>query len=151
MVAAIRPDSWNLPLFVHVLGAMLLVGSLVVGLATLVASPRAGGAGAVARVAFRTLLLGAIPSYVVMRAGAQWVESREGIESDPAWIGIGYATADLGLPLLVVATILAGFASRRAPGDATPRPVLGRIGAVLAALLLAAYVVAVWAMTTKPG
>jgi hypothetical protein len=35
MLAAIRPDSVNLPLFLHVLGAMLLVGSLfAVGLAT---------------------------------------------------------------------------------------------------------------------
>ena len=28
MLAAIRPDSVNLPLFLHVLGAMLLVGCL---------------------------------------------------------------------------------------------------------------------------
>ena len=26
MLAAIRPDSWNLPLFLHVLGAMVLAG-----------------------------------------------------------------------------------------------------------------------------
>ena len=30
MLASIRPDSWNLPLFVHVLGAMILVGGLLV-------------------------------------------------------------------------------------------------------------------------
>ena len=29
-LATIRPDDWNMPLFVHVAGAMLLVGSLVV-------------------------------------------------------------------------------------------------------------------------
>ncbi len=29
LVAVIRPDEWNLPLFVHVLGAMLLVGTLL--------------------------------------------------------------------------------------------------------------------------
>ena len=29
MLAAIRPDSVNLPLFIHVLGAMLLVGTLL--------------------------------------------------------------------------------------------------------------------------
>ena len=29
MLAAIRPDSWNYPLFIHVLGAMVLVGALV--------------------------------------------------------------------------------------------------------------------------
>ena len=26
MVALVRPDSWNLPLFLHVLGATVLVG-----------------------------------------------------------------------------------------------------------------------------
>ena len=29
ILAAPRPDSWNFPLFVHVLGAMILVGGLV--------------------------------------------------------------------------------------------------------------------------
>ena len=29
ILAAIRPDDWNLALFVHILGAMVLVGSLV--------------------------------------------------------------------------------------------------------------------------
>ena len=27
LLAAIRPDDWNIPLFVHVLGAMVLVGA----------------------------------------------------------------------------------------------------------------------------
>ena len=29
LLAAIRPDSWNYALFLHVLGAMVLVGALV--------------------------------------------------------------------------------------------------------------------------
>ena len=29
MIAAVRPDSWNLPLLAHVAGAMVLVGALV--------------------------------------------------------------------------------------------------------------------------
>lgn len=33
MLAAIRPDSWNLPLLLHVFGAMVLVGGLVVAVA----------------------------------------------------------------------------------------------------------------------
>ncbi len=28
VLASIRPDSWNFPLFLHVLGAMILVGGL---------------------------------------------------------------------------------------------------------------------------
>ena len=35
VVALIRPDSWNFPLFLHVLGAMILVGGLLAGAATL--------------------------------------------------------------------------------------------------------------------
>src|SRR5687767_952218 len=29
LLGAIRPDDWDLPLFLHILGAMVLVGSLV--------------------------------------------------------------------------------------------------------------------------
>ena len=28
LLAAIRPDSWNFPLFLHILGAMVLVGAV---------------------------------------------------------------------------------------------------------------------------
>ena len=35
VLAAIRPDSWNFPLFVHVLGAMILVGGLLTGASAL--------------------------------------------------------------------------------------------------------------------
>ncbi len=28
-LAAVRPDSWNFPLFVHIVGVVLLVGGLV--------------------------------------------------------------------------------------------------------------------------
>ena len=43
-VAAIRPDSWDFPLFLHVTGAMLLVGALVVVAAT--TAPRCAAATA---------------------------------------------------------------------------------------------------------
>ena len=33
VLATVRPDSWNFPLFVHVLGAMILVAGLVTGAA----------------------------------------------------------------------------------------------------------------------
>ena len=33
MLAVIRPDDWNLPLLLHVLGAMLLVGGLTTAVA----------------------------------------------------------------------------------------------------------------------
>ena len=36
VLAAIRPDSWNFPLLVHVLGAMILVGGVLTAAAALV-------------------------------------------------------------------------------------------------------------------
>jgi hypothetical protein len=148
MFALIRPDSWDLPLFVHVAGAMLLVGALVVVLAVSAAALHRGdGAAVLTRLAFRGLVLGVLPAYVVMRVGAEWVASKESLD-DPTWIGIGYGAADGGLLLAVVAAVLAWRAARR--GAAGPGG-LGRAVVVLSALLLVAYVVALWAMTTKPS
>ena len=145
-LAAIRPDDWNLPLFLHVLGAMLLVGTLL--LAGLVLFARRGSAG----LGFRVLLLGVLPSYILMRVGAQWVESEEGFGDDaPDWIGFGYITADLGALLILVSLVLTGIAARRARTREDAGGALVRVSGGIAYLLLAAYVVAVWAMTAKPG
>ena len=48
--------------------------------------------------------------------------------------------------VLVLTTVLAGLTVRRGTAGGT----LGRVAGVLAAVLVTAYVVAVWAMTTKP-
>ena len=75
-LAAIRPDSVNLPLFLHVLGAMLLVGALfTVGLATVVGRRRPEHALGLTRFGLRALLLGVLPAYVLMRGGGQWAEA----------------------------------------------------------------------------
>jgi hypothetical protein len=150
MLAAIRPGDWNVALLFHVGGAMLLVGFLTVAALSFV---RAAGAGrpddtpVLARVGFRTLLLGALPAYVVMRVGAEWIASRENVSDDAAWIGIGYIVSDLGLLLLLMATFIAARSSRRARDGGTA----GRAAAILSLVLLVAYAVAVWAMTAKPG
>ena len=154
VLAAIRPSDLEFPLFVHVLGAMVLVGGLIaaVGFQTL-AWRRRDRTDVLAfdRAAFWALLTVAIPGWIVMRIGGQWIYSEEGWsgEDDPSWLGIGYTTADLGLPLLVIATILAGLGmrmSRRGEGTS----VLGRIATPLSVILLVAYLVTVWAMTAKP-
>jgi hypothetical protein len=147
MLAIVRPDGWNLPLLVHVAGAMLLVGALVVVAATTAAALRRDGDSAVlTSLSFRSLLLGVLPSYVAMRGGAEWIASEEAI-GEPGWIGIGYATADGGLLLTIIATVLAWRARRR---GADGRGGSSRAVLVLSALLILAYVVAIWAMTAKP-
>lgn len=149
VLAIIRPDAWNFPLLLHVLGAMLMVGSLVLAGSALAVAWRGGG-DAMVRLGYRALLLGVVPSWILMRAGAEWIASKEGLEnSDVSWIGIGFSTADGGAALIIIATILAGLGMRRAarkPGSTG----LGRASAVLVAVLVVAYIVALWAMTTKP-
>jgi hypothetical protein len=134
--------AYDFALFTHILGAMALLGSLL-----LAATALGNGAGTL-RLGYRALLVAALPSYVVMRVGAQWVESEGGfsdLDEDPAWIGIGYITSDLGVLLLIAATVCAGLSVRR-----DGRPGLTRAAFIISALLIVMYLVTIWAMTTKP-
>ena len=101
VVAAIRPDSWNFPLFIHVFGAMVLTGGLL-GSALALLSSR----------------------------GSRFLP------------GLGFRL------LLLIALIVGGIGVRRlreGKGSGLLRATL-----VVAIILLAAYVVAVWAMAGKP-
>lgn len=145
MLAIIRPEGWNLPLLAHVAGAMLLVGALVVVLALAAHGLRRGDdAAALSRPTFRVLALGVLPAFVLMRVGAEWIASEEAV-GDEAWVGIGYGVSEAGLLLILVATGIAWRTSRRAAGSP------GRAVAVIAGVLLVAYLVAIWAMTAKPA
>ena len=68
---------------------------------------------------------------------------------DQVWVGIGYITADLRALLLLVALILGGIGLRRSGSGKGDR--LLKTSTVIATVLLAAYVVAVWAMGAKPN
>ena len=126
-----RPDDWNLPLFVHVLGAVALVGTLVVVLAVSAGAARGGdGAATLSRLSFRTLLIGVLPSFIVMRVGAEWIASEEGVE-EQTWVGIGYITSDVGLLLTLIAIGLAWRASRRGTAGARGHGARGRAPARL--------------------
>ena len=69
MLASIRPDSWNLPLLVHVLGAMLLTGATVAFVVAQLTSARAPEPERMRRFAFRTLLLAVLPDIRQRRRG----------------------------------------------------------------------------------
>ena len=152
---AIRPDDWNLALFVHVLGAVAAVGALVVAGYYLLAARRTGSLETL-RVGARWLIFGALPSFIVMRVGAQWIASKEGLEdADLAWIGIGFGTSDLGGILIIGSSIAMALAMRSADRAARDGEVaVGRSAQVvswLMGLVLVLYVIAIWAMTTKPA
>ena len=151
VLATVRPDAWNFPLFVHVLGAMILVAGLVTGTAALFF---ARGDAKLLRLGFWSLMLVSFPGWVIMRIGAQWIYSKEGWDKvpdnlRPDWLGIGYLTADAGGLVLVITLIIGGIGVRRL--QAGKGAGLLKATLVLSVVLLAAYVVAVWAMAGKPG
>ena len=141
VLAAIRPDDWNLALFVHILGAMALVGALVLVIVAL--------AERNLRLGYRALLLGVLPGWIVMRGGAQWIAEKEKLDDldpVPSWVDIGYSVSDPMLLLIIIATVCAGLAARRHRQDG---PLRGT-ALVLTVITLVAASVAVWAMSTKP-
>jgi hypothetical protein len=144
VLAAIRPDDWNFPLFLHVLSAMVLFAAVVLAVVSVAGSSQAG-----VRLGFRSLLIGAIPAWIAMRLSAQWIASEENLLDEgvdtPAWVDIGFATSEGSLLFLVAATVCAGIAARRERAGG-----LRTATVVLVAITIAAYVVALWAMSTKP-
>lgn len=150
MLAAIRPDAWNLPLFLHVLAALVLVGALVMVAASLAGA--SGGGAAAVRLSYRGLLLAALPAWIVMRVSAQWLLSEENLgEESPGWVDIGFMTSESTLLLLIAATVCAGVGARRAGRGAAPGTGLSRAALVLVGIVLIAYLITIWAMTTKPS
>lgn len=148
MAAVIAEDIW---LYLHVTGAMALVASLVVALYAIRIARERGDQPA-AEFAFRTLLRGTLPAYLVMRISAQIVESERNIDDEATWIGLGYMATEGGLLLLIAGIVLTGLMARRTrAGDSVAGAGQLRAAGVLAALLIALYVVAIWAMTTKPA
>ena len=142
----------SFPLFLHVLGAMLLVGTLLtVAIAILLSWRGRWASPGLTRFGLLALPIGVVPAYVLMRIGAQWTESREKLPDeveDSTWLGIGYLTADIGGALILIAVIVALFGLRKLKtGGGTG---LARASGIISMVLLAAYVVAVWAMSTKP-
>ena len=148
VLATVRPDSWNFPQFVHVFGEMILVGGLLTGASTIL---YARGDVRFLRLGYWTLLAVALPGYVVMRIGAQWIYSRsiyDDLPEDPTWIGIGFIVADLGALLTLIALILGGIGVRRLNSGGGQG--LLKAAMVIAWIVLAAALVAVWAMAGKP-
>ena len=142
MLALIRANNVNLPLFLHVFGATILVGAIA---ATAIAAGKSGTSLMLRRVAFRTVLLLVIPAWILMRVAGQWTDSRS-IPDDPGWLGVGFIVSDAGVLVLLLAVIF-GWLSVRKPDRGWP----ARTVTALALLYLAALLVAMFAMSAKPG
>jgi hypothetical protein len=150
VLAVIRPDSWNFPLFLHILGAMVLVGALTLSSVSLISAWRSGSA-ALIRLGYMSLFYAALPGYIVLRVGAEWIADKEGLGgSNLAWVGIGYGVSDTGFLLILISLIIGGISVRRMNRGGQPSVISARIVTGLISLVLVAYLVAVWAMTTKP-
>jgi hypothetical protein len=144
-VTAYSRPFW--PLFLHVLGAMTLVGALLAVLLVSWVAWRRPEIAVLRRTAWTTLIAVALPAYIVMRLAGQWIYSKEGFSGndDPTWLGVGFGVADAGLLLLLI-TIGASFWWLR-----SGKSVAGRIVAVLSAVYLVLLAVAWLAMSGKWG
>jgi hypothetical protein len=148
-----RASDWKLPLIIHIFGAMLLVGALTLAAVSLIAAWRSGSPK-LTRLGFMSVFYGAIPGWVIMRAGAAWIANKEGLDSDKvklSWLDVGFTTADGGLVLLIALLIIGSILVRRINRDESGPWISARIATGLVSVLLIAYLVAVWAMTTKPS
>ncbi len=88
-----------------------------------------------------------------MRVGAEWLYMKEGwddLPDDqvPAWLDIGYIVADAGALLTLIALIVGGIGVRRLR-DGKGQGLI-KAAMIIALLVLAAALVAVWAMSGKP-
>jgi hypothetical protein len=147
-VPPFRPDSADFPLFLHIVGAAILVGGLLAGGSALAF---ARGDAKLLHLGYWSLLAVSLPGYVIMRIGAQWIASKEGwddVDDVPTWLDIGYLVADAGALILLIALVVGGigvYRTRESKGAG-----LLKVTMVLAFIMLAAYFVAAWAMAGKP-
>jgi hypothetical protein len=147
MLALVRPDSWNFPLFLHVLGAIFLAGSIgAVTVLAVAARKRTENAALLSKVAFRTLIFVVLPSWIVMRVGAQLIADKEFPDKTPGWVDVGFVVSEPGLIILIALGVLAWVGARRGGVGRASMAV-----AILAPVYLAALAVAWWAMSATPG
>jgi hypothetical protein len=131
-------------LFLHILSATALFGATgAVGVLALFGRRRDVQLP-LARVSFWTMLVLAIPSWVLVMVFGEWTKSQRHFPDGIGWIDTGRAIADVGLVVVLGGTALAYVWTRR-PAGGWPVTVLGA-GAALYCLALA---VAWWVMSAK--
>jgi D-alanyl-lipoteichoic acid acyltransferase DltB (MBOAT superfamily) len=141
-------SNGNLPLFLHVLGATMAFGAILALVVLGFAARRAETERALwlRRLAFRIGLFVLLPTWILMRVGAQWIDGKEYPHGhEPGWVGVGFLVSDFGALIVLALLILSWFGSRRYESRA------GAVVPWLAALYAVALGVAWFAMSAKPG
>lgn len=149
------PSSWNIPLLLHVTGAMILVGGMLAAAAALVS---ARGDERRLRLGYYSLLFVALPGMLLTKMGATAIWSKYSGHSfirsafpgadDPTWIKIGGTALDMGGGALVAALILGWFGLKKLDTKRGQR--MMTLVMLISIGLLAAYVLAIWAMGARP-
>jgi hypothetical protein len=152
VLAAIRPDEQSFALLLHLVGATVVFGAL---LASATSLALARGDIRLLRLGYFSLLFVGLPGLILLRVAGEWLYRLQNWDklSDqdrPAWLDIGFLVADGGGLLFLLALVLGGVGVHRLR-DGKGGAGLLKVTMVIALVLVAAYVVAVWAMTGKPN
>jgi uncharacterized cupredoxin-like copper-binding protein len=152
VLAAIRPAGQDFPVLLHIVGATLVFGAL---LASATSLALARGQARLLRPGYFSLLFVALPGWILMRLSGEWIYRKQGWNSlpdqfqDATWLRIGFIVADGGAILFLLALVVGGIGvSRLRSGKSAD---LLKVTMMIAIVLALAFVVAVWAMTGKPG
>jgi len=152
VLGAIRPAGQDFPVLLHIVGATIVFGALLASVSSLAF---ARGQVRVLRVGYFSLLLVALPGWILMRLSGEWIYRKQGWNSlpdqlkDTTWLRIGFVVADYGGIVFLVALLLGGIALRRMRNGKSGTGLL-RATMGIALVIALAFVVAVWAMTGKP-
>jgi hypothetical protein len=138
------PTTPEAQVFIHVLGAITLFGATgAVAVLALAARGRAEQAP-LARASYWTLLVLALPAWLLTVVFGSWVESAGDWPEGLGWLDLGAAIGDAGLLVLLLAAFLAFRWQRGATSARLPTAIC-----VLTSLYLVALAVAWWVMSTK--
>jgi len=137
----VRPD---LQVYVHVVASIALFASIGVVNVVSFAAQRRSEQHQLARVAFVSLAAVAVPSWILMLVFGAWSKSNEGWPDAVRWLQIGSGVAGAGIAVIVIATGLAFWWTRKPTGGWQPVAL-----SAVSSVYLVALAVAWWVMTAK--
>jgi len=125
---------------------MVLIGAATAAVTALLTAQGSRDPVELRRFAYGTMLYVGLPAWIVMFAAGTWLYHEEfGGKDNPLWIHLGVVTAEGGLVVFLIALFNARAAARRS------RRRRGTAAGILTAIALVGWIVAIWAMSAKPG